>query len=90
MSTAANSAAALQAGEALIETDIGKLGTAMSTGFADLKAEVAAKLNAGGVDPTLVDSVTASIAALDTKVQGLTAQATAADPGPQPAAPTQS
>jgi hypothetical protein len=78
------SGANLQAGEAALEADVTKLGTALSSAISDLQAEVAADLTAAGVPQSVVDGVTAKLATLDTTVQGLTSTATAADPGPQP------
>jgi hypothetical protein len=86
------SAANLQAQETAIEGDLTKLGSALTTAFADLKAEVQAALAAAGVPNSVVDGITSKFAAVDTTIQGLTATATAADPGPQtpatPATPT--
>lgn len=84
MGTAANTSAAnLQAGETTIENKIGALGTAMAKSFADLQAEVAKDLTKAGVPTEVVDAVTAKFAPLGAVIDGLTAQATAADPGDQ-------
>jgi hypothetical protein len=87
MSTTNQSEANLLAGEAALATDIGKLGTTLSAAITDLQAEVAADLQAAGVPNSVVDGVTAKLAALDTTVQQLTTTTAAADPGAPPPPP---
>jgi len=89
MSTVNTSGANLLAAEASLETKIGALGSTLTTAIADLKAEVAAELQAAGVPNATVDAITAKITALGTTVDGLTATAQAADPGAPGAPPTE-
>ena len=86
MSTINTSEANLLAAETSLETKIGTLGSTLTTALADLKSEVAAELLAAGVPNATVDFITAKITALSAVVDGITSQATAADPGAQPAA----
>lgn len=81
MSTVNTSGANLQAREDQIEKDVATLGSTLTTAFADLKATIAADLNAAGVPSDVVDGVTAKLGTLDGVIQQFTAQAVAADPG---------
>jgi hypothetical protein len=87
MSSTNQSAANLQAGIDAIETDIAKLGPSISSEITDVQAEIAADLAQNGVPSALVDAQTARLADLDTRVQAMLAQTTAADPGAQPTPP---
>lgn len=88
MGTVNQSAANLQAAEQATEAAVTKLGTAMTTAFTDLQAEIANDLSAAGVPDAQVDAVTAKMTAFQTNVIApLTASATTADPGAQPTPP---
>jgi len=87
MSSTNQSAANLQAGIDAIQADLAKLGTSISSEITDVGAEIAADLAANGVPTAVVDAQTARLANLDTNIQQMLAQTTAADPGAQPTAP---
>jgi len=74
-------AQALKQGEEQIETDIDGLGSAVSKEIADCQAVIQADLQKAGVDPAVVEALSAKFTTLQTAIANLTSRVTAADPG---------
>lgn len=75
----------IQSEETQLSTDLGALGSAISSQVADVAAEVA-KLQSQVPDPTVLAGVQSSLQALDSTVTQLTSQVGASDPGAPAAA----